>query len=35
VVEDEALKKNPNGAVIKGKLKGMMEMLSSAGALFL
>jgi hypothetical protein len=31
VVEDETLKENPNGAVIKGKLKGMMEMLSSAG----
>jgi hypothetical protein len=31
VVEDEALKENPNGAVIKGKLKGMMEMLSNAG----
>ena len=31
VVEDEAAKDKPNSAIIKGKLKGMLEMLSTTG----
>ncbi len=31
VIEDEAAKEKPNGAIIKGKLKGVSEMLTNAG----
>ncbi len=31
IVEVEAAKDKPNSAIVKGKLKGMLEMLSTAG----